>query len=395
MTKTLQSRQLPQFWYAAGARLSFKRIALIGLLLPLSYLYRALLWLRQKYFQHLAPAAPLPCPVIVVGNIYIGGTGKTPLLISLVSALKNQGWHPGVVTRGYGHTGSASELKKPLELSPHHDARQVGDEALLIYLQCKIPVVVCNHRDVAAKFLLAQRPEVNVILADDGLQHYALYRDIEIALYDGRGIGNGQVLPAGPLRESPHRAVDYHLIHLPRNTAPTVALQTMPTLKTAHIVYGEIGLPYVLPYALSSTLSSTLPEKNLSSRPHSTIVSWQQFGMQHADARLHALAGIGDPERFFNALKAQGLHLSQTIALPDHFAFPDNFFADFNAHDVILLTEKDAVKCFHHVQNCAANCAGKGPQLWVVPYSIALDAQWFDTLNRRLLALVQNKSNAI
>ncbi|MEH6467801.1 MAG: tetraacyldisaccharide 4'-kinase, partial [Porticoccus sp.] len=178
---------LEQAWY--------RRSSWVLLLVPLSWLFRAVVTVRRYYQQKVKPNPSLSVPVIVVGNISVGGTGKTPLLLALASHLKEQGYRPGVISRGYG--GSASGY--PILVSAESIAAEVGDEPLLLASAC--PVVVDPDRYRAAKSLLEQT-DCDLILSDDGLQHYRLPRDIEIAVVDGeRGFGNGQCLPAGPLRE--------------------------------------------------------------------------------------------------------------------------------------------------------------------------------------------------
>ena len=164
------------------------------LLSPLSLVFRAVSeWKRRK-----SVAKSVPVPVVVVGNIYVGGTGKTPVTIALVRALREKGWTPGVISRGYGRSEDDVRL-----VTPNADALLTGDEPLLIAQETKAPVAVSRYRYRAAQKLLELHPEVDLIISDDGLQHHALARDFEIAVVGARGLGNGWVLPAGPLRESP------------------------------------------------------------------------------------------------------------------------------------------------------------------------------------------------
>lgn len=178
-------------------------------LLPLSWLFGALSAVRRlTYRLHIAKAHRLPVPVIVVGNIFVGGTGKTPLAIWLVQTLRQAGFHPGVISRGYGTSNNAP---RPVTLqSPAHE---VGDEPLLIAHRAQCPVMVGRDRVAVATALLAAHPEVDVIVSDDGLQHYRLARDIEIVLFDSRGVGNGWLLPAGPLREPVSRRRDFTVVN--------------------------------------------------------------------------------------------------------------------------------------------------------------------------------------
>ncbi len=183
-------------WFAVG-------------LLPLSWLYGALSGARRLlYALRLLRQVSLPVPVVVVGNIFIGGTGKTPFTIWLVESLRERGFHPGVISRGYGR--QSDEIA---EVKAGNTAAEVGDEPLLIATRSGAPVVVGRDRVWAARRLLALHPEVDVIIADDGLQHYRLGRQLEIQLSDARGVGNGWLLPAGPLREPASRRADFYVLN--------------------------------------------------------------------------------------------------------------------------------------------------------------------------------------
>ncbi|MEI8325423.1 MAG: tetraacyldisaccharide 4'-kinase, partial [Betaproteobacteria bacterium] len=186
------------------------------LLVPLSLAYRTLLALRRTLYRlGLLEAASVPVPVIVVGNVIAGGAGKTPVVMALVQYLQQRGLHPGVVSRGYGRS-----LTGCREVLPQSLMHEVGDEALLIQHRCHVPVFVAERRIQAAQALLERHPRTDVLLCDDGLQHLALHRDIDICVFDQRGLGNGWVLPAGPLREPWPRAVDL-VLHPPTTTEPS------------------------------------------------------------------------------------------------------------------------------------------------------------------------------
>jgi len=305
-------------------------------LLPVALLFGALAAVRRRLFQSgVKKSARLPVPVIVVGNIFIGGTGKTPLTIWLAEALRAAGMRPGIISRGHG--GDAGKDGAPRAVMPGADPRFVGDEPLLIAQRTGCPVVIGRERAEAGRALLAAHPDVDVLITDDGLQHYALARDIEIVLFDGRGVGNGWLLPAGPLREPPSRRRDFTVVNVPEIT---------PALARA-----VGGAPYRMllsgQYAEPLHGGERMPLADLRAK------------------RIVAAAGIGNPGRFFAMLRAAGLAPGE-LALPDHHDFLDDPFAALDA-EIILITEKDAVKCrqIEHLKD--------DPRLWVVPVTAQLD----------------------
>jgi tetraacyldisaccharide 4'-kinase len=302
---------------------------------PLSLLFRGLAALRITLFRvGLLKSERLPVPVIVVGNIFIGGTGKTPLTIWLVEQLRAAGLKPGVISRGHGGEGEPG----PREVVAGSSARDVGDEPLLIANRTGCPVVVGRRRAQAGRHLLARHPEVNVLVTDDGLQHYALRRDLELVLFDGRGVGNGWTLPAGPLREPASRRRDVTVVNTPELT---------PALAKA-----VGGRPWQMRLAGEYAEQLRDPQQRV---PLSAM----------KDKRIAAAAGIGNPSRFFTMLKAAGLAI-QELPLPDHHDFLDDPFRGVDA-ELILITEKDAVKCrqLEHLNN--------DPRLWVVPVAAQID----------------------
>ena len=310
-----------------------RRGPLALLLLPLALLFRLLAGLRRLLFRSgLKRAERLPVPVIVVGNIFIGGTGKTPLTIWLAESLRAAGLHPGVISRGHGGQEGAA-----LEVTAQSDPRVVGDEPLLIAARAGCPVVIGRRRVEAGRKLLAAHPGVDVLIADDGLQHYALARDVEIVLFDGRGVGNGWLLPAGPLREPPSRRRDFTVVNAPEIT---------PGL--ARAVGGQ-------PWRMRLAGDHAAPLQGGHSVPLARL----------RDKRIVAAAGIGNPGRFFAMLRAAGLAVGE-LPLPDHHDFMDDPFAGVDA-DVILITEKDAVKCRQ------IDILKNDPRLWVVPVTAQLD----------------------
>jgi tetraacyldisaccharide 4'-kinase len=311
-----------------------RRGPLAAALWPVSLLFRALAGLRALLFRAgLLRSESLPVPVVVVGNIFIGGTGKTPLTIWLAEQLRAAGLRPGVISRGHG-----GKEHEPRPVLPDSSARDVGDEPLLIAARAGCPVVVGRSRVAAGRRLLALHPDVDVLIADDGLQHYALRRDVEVLLFDGRGVGNGWTLPAGPLREPPSRRRDVTVVNTPELT---------PAL--ARAVGGQ-------PYRM--TLAGDHAERLGDPLERLPLAAF-------AGRRVLASAGIGNPGRFFAMLRAAGLQIDE-LPLPDHHDFLDNPFRDATA-DVILVTEKDAVKC-RQLENI-----NNDPRVWVVPVAARID----------------------
>ena len=316
-------------------------------MLPLAWLNGALLHLRRlAYRLGLRRAWVAPVPVVVVGNIYVGGTGKTPLLIALIQELSARGWHPGVVSRGYG----ASVGKHPNVGSGELNPSAFGDEPGMIAARTGVPVAVHPRRPDAVRYLLAAHPEIDVVLSDDGLQHLPLARDVEIVVQDARGVGNGRLLPAGPLRE------------------PASRLTSIDALIT-NVNAGDPAGPVraIVARQLDMRVSGNLAV-NLCSGEQRPLASFAGKG------KVGAAAGIGRPTRFFSMLRAAGIELVAELALPDHYDYAVSPFGAINA-DVVLITEKDAVKCGHL----------DDPRLWRVAVSAQLsDPHFFDWLEARL-----------
>ena len=279
------------------------------LLTPLSWLFRAVVALRRGLYQAgVLRSERLPVPVIVVGNISVGGTGKTPLVLWLAIQLRNSGSRPGIISRGYGGANQS-----PRAVQPDSNAAQCGDEPVLLARRGHCPVWIGQDRVAVARALLAANPECNVILSDDGLQHYRLARDAEIAVIDGaRGLGNGLLLPAGPLREPPSRL----------NEVDAVVVRG-PATKIASPRYAMTLQPAGL--------------RNL------TDVNRRVDASHFKGLRVHAVAGIGNPQQFFDTLTRMGIaHTPHAFA--DHHAFTAADLA-FSDCDAVVMTEKDAVKC--------------------------------------------------
>jgi len=282
---------------------------LASLLWPASQIYGWLTSARlQLYRLGFFKSQRFPVAVIVVGNVVAGGAGKTPLVIALSRHLQARGHHVGVVSRGYGRSGDGT-----LEICGHTPVEMSGDEPALIKRATTTPVFVASKRNDAVRALLAAYPDTSVVLCDDGLQHYALRRDIEIAAFDDRGIGNGWLLPAGPLREPwperLRRGLDFVL-----HTGPTPAFEGFSSKRR------------LADYAIDGT-GNRVALASLTAGP------------------VTAVAAIAEPEAFFRMLRQRGITLQTTIALPDHHDFRDFDFSSF-AGQTVLCTEKDAVKLF-------------------------------------------------
>lgn len=345
-----------------------------ALLLPVSWLFRLAAALRRALYRcHALTAHRLAVPVIVVGNLTLGGSGKTPLVIALVRQLAAQGYRPGVISRGYGRSetrgGAERGAEHPvqgraIEVKPGSNAAISGDEPLLIARATSAPVFVDADRVRAGRALLAAHPDVNVIVSDDGLQHYALARDIEIAVFDARGAGNGQLLPAGPLREP-----------LSRATGLTALVHNAPTSHAAnnglHQRFPAMRAMQLLPqrcYRLTNP-AQTCAIEQLAER----VARHGADGTANtAITGIAAIAGIGHPARFFATLRAAGLAPIE-CPFPDHHAFTRADLAAISA-PTIIMTEKDALKC----------SAFNDARIWVLPVTAHLDAAFYDLILEKL-----------
>ncbi|MFZ6722583.1 tetraacyldisaccharide 4'-kinase [Undibacterium sp. Ji49W] len=335
-----------------------KRGVLACLLWPLSKLFQLLVTFRFGLFvMGYKPQTRLAVPVVVAGNIFVGGTGKTPLVIWLVQELRKAGWHPGVISRGYGAEADNVSL-----LGPHSSAQVVGDEPLLIAERAQCPVAVGRNRVMAGQALLAAHPQVDVIVADDGLQHYALARDVEIILFDQRGVGNGWLLPAGPLREPVQRSRDFTVCNIPNLPAGS-----------------STAVPGVPADAIRMCLQPGAAYRLNDRQQQKPLIDF-------SGKRLVAAAGIGNPQRFFDMLAGQGL-VCQGLAFPDHHAYDAQSFSRADA-ECILITEKDAVKC----RQIAALL--DDTRIWVVPVEAELDAGFAASLIQKISEKKHGRTSA-
>ena len=290
-------------------------------LLPFALLFALAVRIRRALYRlRVLPSWRPTVPVVVVGNVTAGGTGKTPLVIALVELLRAHGWRPGVVARGYGRVPPREQDPLgvvrvfPDEATPEH----FGDEPVLIARRCRVPVFISPDRVAAVRALVAAEPEVNVIVCDDGLQHYALARDVEIAVVDGeRRFGNGLPLPSGPLREPVARLAE----------ADAVVVNGG----------GTEGMPGARRFAMR------LGRERFLSLATGEEWAPDAFALAVRGRAVAAIAGIGHPRRFFDHLEALGIRAA-TRAFPDHYAYRARDLKLPGA-EAILMTEKDAVKC--------------------------------------------------
>ncbi len=317
-----------RFWVRRGA--------IAWLLWPASLAFGLVVAIRRfLYWVRVLKSAHPGIPVIVVGNITVGGSGKTPLAIWIAEFLKGKGWSPAIISRGYG---ASAPTRTPRAATVASDAAEVGDEPVVLARRSGCPVWIGPDRIAVAAALRAAHPEVNVLVLDDGLQHYRLRRDLEIAVADARGLGNGFLLPAGPLREPRYR------------------------LRTVDAVIAHGASP-VKDFSMS--LAGEEVHRMTDARERRSLKAF-------AGQRVHAAAGIGDPNRFFLHLGAAGVKVIPH-PFPDHHRFSARDL-EFGDGLPVILTEKDAVKL-----RSAAR-----PDWWVLPVSARLDPGFGAWLLKRL-----------
>jgi len=283
--------------------------------LPLSALFFAIIKKRRSdYSKGKKSSWQAPVPVVVVGNITVGGTGKTPVVIHLVEELKNRGFRPGVISRGFG--GDSESY--PIAVNRGSDPLVVGDEPHLIAMRTQVPMVVDPDRVRAAQYLL-MNTDCDLIICDDGLQHYALQRDVEIVVVDGsRGLGNGFLLPSGPLREPKSRLRQAEFV----------------------VVNGEESLDLSVPFTrMSYQTIGFFDVLGFNEAPLASMTSVTE--VKHS---VHGVAGIGNPSRFFDTLKLLGFNVEPHV-FEDHHKYNESDFEFDDGRKLLLMTEKDAVKC--------------------------------------------------
>lgn len=323
MSATATYRWIHRVWYE-GARFGW-------VLLPLSGLYWAISMSRRFLYRWgLLKVHRVPVPVIVVGNITAGGTGKTPTAVWLARELRARGFSPGIVSRGYG----GSKSNSPMRVDPHSDAKLVGDEPVLLARRSDCPVAVDSNRVRAAAMLVDDG--VDLIITDDGLQHYRLGRDYEICVIDGaRALGNRRLLPAGPLRESPERLEDVDELLV------NGVMQATNEMSVAELNAIEFDLVATEACRLNGSLARPI----------------ERF----AGTTVHAVAGIGNPSRFFSLLRSLDIQVIEH-SFADH-AVLDVKELDFGDEFEVFMTEKDAVKLGRSIKD----------KFWYVPVALQMD----------------------
>jgi tetraacyldisaccharide 4'-kinase len=322
-----------KFWYQSFSLRAF-------LLLPLSLIFRLVVAIRYFLFRTgLRKVFHFRVPVIIVGNITVGGTGKTPFVIWLTQFLKDNGFRPGIISRGYGEKKHHS----PCLVSSSADPHIVGDEAILLQQHTQCPVMLCIDRVKGVQELL-HKTDCNVVISDDGLQHYRLGRDIEIAMVDfERQFGNSLMLPAGPLRETKKRLKKVDFI--------------VENGRACHSRAGANLLKGIPTCAGMTTNMQLVGEECISLLNSHQKIPLENFKNQ----KVHAVAGIGNPGRFFQSLQKLGLDIIPHV-FRDHYLYQE-IDLDFKDDLPVLMTEKDAVKCLSFAKK----------QFWYVPVTVNID----------------------
>ena len=312
----------------------YRRGAVAWLLWPASVVFGFAVAVRRLlYWLRILKSAHPGIPVIIVGNLTVGGSGKTPLVLWIAEFLKSKGWSPGIVSRGYG-----GSIEFPRAATVAAEAEDVGDEPIVLSRRSGCPVWVGPDRLKVIEALRAQHPDVNVLVLDDGLQHYRLRRDVEIAVVDSRGFGNGFLFPAGPLREPPRRLKSVDAVVTHQNDQ-------------------------VRGYAM--TLEGEVAHRMTDARERQPLQAWR-------GQKLHAVAGIGNPSRFFVHVGRLGPKVVPH-PFPDHHRFiPEEL--EFGDQAPVLMTEKDAVKLRRYAR----------AEWWVLPVSAKLDPAFGDWLLGKL-----------
>jgi tetraacyldisaccharide 4'-kinase len=365
-SKTI-TKNIEKWLQAAWYKPTLLSILALCILWPLSQVYKCLAFFHKTLYRiGFLKAHRVNVPVVVVGNIVVGGGGKTPTVIALAQHLQAQNINVGVISRGYGRTSTEC-----LEVKRNSKISDVGDEPASILLALDLtavsaPVFVANRRYNAASALLKTYPDTQVIISDDGLQHHALHHDIAITVFDDRGLGNGLLLPAGPLREASVKHND---------SAKHSAKHTANNSLVLHTGNQAVKLPNVTAPQFSANRGLT----NYALRADGTKVHLNEL---KTDSKpLLALAGIANPEAFFTMLRSAGLTLTETIALPDHYDFNSNLgnkYDGYSQKNTILCTMKDAVKLWQI-----------DPQALAVPLAFAPETAFFEAFDAMLKPILK------
>jgi tetraacyldisaccharide 4'-kinase len=334
--------------------------------LPFALVFRLVVAVRKRLYRwRILPSWRGRAPVVVIGNITVGGTGKTPLVIAIAEMLKRHGWTPGVVARGYGRVPRREQdplgvvRVYPELATPEH----FGDEPVLIARRAEIPVFVSPDRRAATRSLLEVHPEVNVVLSDDGLQHYALARDVEIAVVDGERLyGNGLMLPSGPLREPVARLAEVDAVVVNMGDSAGAIADAPPGPPRFAMRFGADRF------------------HSVSGRDERSVA---EFALAARGRSVHAVAGIGNPDRFFAHLERLGIQ-ARRHPFPDHYLFQP---ADLKlpGAEVIVMTEKDAVKC----------AAFADARMWFLRVDAIIPADLEEFLLRRVAEAARARSHGL
>lgn len=347
-------------WQALWLRHSRKRGWLAFLLWPVSLVYAGLIALRRAlYALGIFKTYRIQVPVLVIGNVVVGGAGKTPTVIAVVNHLRDQGWRPGVVSRGHGRLS-----KEVVEVTPRTPPEESGDEPALIRLRTGVPVFVAASRVAAANTLVDAHPEVNILVCDDGLQHWALHRDLQIVVFDDRGTGNGWLLPAGLLREA-----------WPRSSSGSTPMELV-----LHQHREDVPAPLRVSAPGASLFNATRRLASDALGPAGERIPLH--GLRNH--RLIAVAGIARPSVFFDMLHATGLRPEREVGLPDHADVADYAALIGDPSCTLLCTEKDAVKLFPLLAQVPP---ASRVQAWAVPLEMTPDPAFFNALDHHLQAL--------
>lgn len=384
------SQYLQNFWWKNNS----KNFCLFDLFLPLLFLLQFLFigvakcrkFLLTKFFQK-----KLSIPLIVVGNLSVGGTGKTPLTLCLVQQLSQKGIKVGIISRGYGR--KIDKNQSVLQVLPSSNPQQVGDEALLMSQRLQtIPIFVGNDRFLAAQELLKKFPQTQMIISDDGLQHYKIFRNAEIIVFDERGVGNGNCLPFGPLRENLQRLND-------KNVAAIVLNKNIQNQSKNQNQNQNQNLNQNLNFFESIKLqfNNRLPifEMNIFANnfynlylPNQIISATDLLRKnKNSQGKIFAIVGMGNPQKFFDTLSALNFDASQIknfekIIFKDHHNYELTDFDFLQKNDIVLMSEKDAVKC----KFLQWNENQKPQNFWVLPISVAIPSSLTDIILEKINA---------